>query len=170
MNNIFAGIMGILMSISAVFHTGAIAHTNHPSTIQEASVSATPAPSGYIHRGFGHGRGKSMINGLRPFFGTVTSVNGSTLTIQMIFLARGFLRSTSITPTITPGGTQTLTIDLDNSTTYIGGSQGDITINTKIAGIGKVNSDGSITATQVRIHPTMPSGFPQGQWRNDDHQ
>lgn len=98
----------------------------------------------------------------------MTAVNGATLTLQMT-MPQGFMMmrrhySPSVTPTITPASTptpKTLTIMLTSSTKYTGGSESDITVNTKVAGVGTLGSDGSLTATQVTINPTFPTGFPQ---------
>lgn len=161
MHNFIAGLMGLFMGLSSFFHGGhgLHAHTNQTQTNQQAS--GTASPSGMIQRGFGRGRGMNLPVGQRPFFGTVTAVNGSTLTVQMVLPGRPAFNNPSMTPSITPGATQTITVTLDSNTQYTGGSQSDITINSKIAGVGKVNSDGSITATQIRVNATMPgpSGF-----------
>lgn len=170
MHSFLAGIMGFLMGITSIFYGGnaTTPHANRPQTGQQLTVSDMPVPTGTMGGGFGPGsRGVKLLTGERPFFGTVTAVSGSTLTIQIQFFNRPFRNPLSTSST--PSTTQTLTINLDRSTLYTEGSQSDITPNIKIAGVGKVNSDGSITAAQIRINPTMPSRFPrrpEGQGNN----
>lgn len=168
MHNFFAGIMGFFVGMGAFFHhgQGLPAQTNQTQTSQQAAVSGTPPQQGMM------GRGRGMMNwqnGQRPFFGTVTSVNGNTLTVEMRMPMMRF-NYPSVTPSITPGATQTVTVKLDSSTKYDGGSQSDIKTNTKIAGIGKLNSDNSITATEIRINATLPnpSGFRHGMMNRAD--
>ncbi|HWY79687.1 MAG TPA: hypothetical protein VNW29_04995 [Candidatus Sulfotelmatobacter sp.] len=175
MHNFFAGLMGFFMGFGSFFHGGhgLPIHVNQTQSTQQATASGTPdsSSSGMMERGFGHGKGMNLPIGQRPFFGTVTTVNGSKITVQMVMLGRGFRMNQSVTPTITLGTTQIITITLDSFTKYVGGSQSDIAVNTKIAGVGKLNSDGSITATQIRINATMPSsnGFWHGQGKPDDN-
>lgn len=156
MHKLFAGLTGIFMGIGALFHggQGMPTHVNQSPASSQATISGSLRPSGMP---YGRGKGMQLPNGERPFFGTVTAVNGSTLTVQMMMSMRHF-RNPSITPTITitPGATQTTTILLTGSTKYTRGTQSNITVNTKVAGVGTVNSDSSITALQVTINPTMP--------------
>lgn len=156
MHNLFAGVFGIFAGIATFFHGGAaIAHSpaTHMQTVQQASTSGTQAsPSGLMKKR--EGWDAKLPQGERPFFGTVTAVNGSTLTVQMRAIP---VRRNNTTPT--PTSPQTITITLTSATKYTGGSQSNITTNTRIAGIGKTNTDGSLTAIQVRINPTIPTGF-----------
>ena len=151
MHSLFAGLMGLFVGLGSFFHggQGVPAHIQQTSTVQQASSSGAPAATGSGHRMFG--RGRKLPNGEKPFFGTVTAVNGSALTVQMQWPMRP--NQQAATP-------KTLTVTLTSTTTYTGGTQASITTNTKIAGVGTTNSDGSITATQVRINPTFPTGFP----------
>lgn len=170
MHNVFAGMMGVWMGLSSMFH-GGHGLTNNPSHMQQmrqAVLSGTPVPTGTWHKGMG--RGMKLPAGEKPFFGTVTAVNGNTLTVQMTFPGRGFKMHPSVTPTVTPPAPQTLTITLDASTQYKNGAASDITVNTKIAGIGKTNSDGSMTAVMVTINPSMsgPGSF-RGQRKDNDN-
>ena len=50
-----------------------------------------------------------------------------------------------------------LTIRLNNSVQYSGGTFSDIQKGTKIAGIGKPASDGSITASRIEIKDSVPT-------------
>ena len=81
----------------------------------------------------------AIPKGQKPFFGKVTNVKDSVLTIQ------------------SAGMTKTLTIKLDKTTIYSGGKQSDITNEVKVAGIGKTNSDGSLTAVKLEIKPSSPT-------------
>lgn len=158
MHSLLAGIMGFFMGISSFFHGSQSTPPPaiQPQTVQQSTNADTATPSGTMRHGFG--KNMQLPAGERPFFGTVTNVNGSTLTVQM---QRGMRpmgpNSNSISPS--PTTSQTVTITLTSSTQYSGGSQSDIITNTRIAGIGNANSDGSITAVKIQINPTMPSGF-----------
>ena len=81
----------------------------------------------------------AIPKGQKPFFGKVTNVKDSVLTIQ------------------SAGMTKTLTIKLDKTTIYSGGKQSDIDKDINIAGIGKINSDNSVTATKLEIKQTVPT-------------
>lgn len=166
MQHFFSGLMGFFVGLGAFFHggQGLPPKSTQVQSIQQAQLSSTPAPSGMMQRRYGAGRRMNLPSGERPFFGTVTMINGSSLTIQIAFPQRRMWINPSITPTITPGAVQSLIINLDSNTKYIGGAQSDIKVNTRIAGVGKANSEGSITATQIRINPNMPS---PGRFRRD---
>lgn len=77
--------------------------------------------------------------GQTSFFGKVIIIQGSMLAIQ---------------PTRT---SKTLTVKLDSKTTYLAGKQSDIIKGIGIAGIGKTNSDGSITALKLEIKTPLPT-------------
>ncbi|HSW97342.1 MAG TPA: hypothetical protein VLF89_05960 [Candidatus Saccharimonadales bacterium] len=169
MHNLFAGLLGLFASIGTFFHGGQPAQ----QPMMNVYMNTTATPSGSITPGYGKGgQGRMNTNGERPFFGTVTAVNGSTITIEM----QGFMRmmrspDDSVTPTITitPAQARTITITVNSSTTYTGGSFADITTGTKIAGIGKTTSDTAITATKISINPTIPSGAPPGMIERGMH-
>ncbi len=140
------------MSITSLLHggNGLVTHTNNPIHPQpQAIISSSASPSGYI-RDSGDDRRRNIPAGERPFFGTIKSINSSTLIIQSQFRGRE-------NPQITPRVAQTLTINLDTNTQYVGGTQSYLRTNIRVAGIGKINNDGSITASQIRINPTLPS-------------
>jgi hypothetical protein len=160
MHNLFAGLMGIFMGLGSFFHGGAATH--HAQLRVQANVSGTPeaSPSSMMSRD----RFEKLPAGERPFYGTVTAVNGSTLTVSLV---RGLhlgddkrTVNSTVNSTATPP-TQTVTIHLDSSTKYTGGTQSDITTNTRIAGFGKSNSDGSLNAVSIIINPTTPSRMPR---------
>src|SRR5476651_450408 len=152
MHNFFAGMMGMFMGITSLFHGGG--GLPHTQANVQANLSGTPgaSASGMMRRGM------RLPNGERPFFGMVTNVNGSTLTVQMqgrmMFRPKpsGTPSSPSATPSI--GQPRTVTVTLDSATTYTGGAQADIKVNTKVAGVGKTANDGSLTAVSVQINPT----------------
>ena len=167
MHGLLAGFMGFLMGATSFFHggPGTTPHNYRTNTTAQTNISGTPAPapSGMMRGRFGQGRGgMNLPGGERPFFGTVTTVNGSTLTLetQMGIMMRGGQGDDDAKPTITPRAPRTITVTLDSSTKYTGGTQSDITTNTKVAGIAKTNSDGSLTAVSIQINPTQPSGNP----------
>ena len=144
MNNLFAGILAFFVSI---FHGGTAKPVTamQPSTIQQQNVSG---PSS----GSTRNRNSNLPAGEQRFFGTVTTINGNTITLQT-----QMRRAPSGTPTTTSEPTRTIT--LDSSTTYAGGTQSDITVNTRIAGVTKTNTDGSLTAVSVQINPTITTGL-----------
>jgi hypothetical protein len=141
MQSIVAGMMGFFLSITSIFTGGAKpVVTPQPAAVQQVQGASTSS---------GTTRG-NLPQGEQRFFGTVTNVNGSTLTVQM----QG-----------RPGGAaaKSITVTSNGSTTYTGGEETDITTNTRVAGVGQINSDESLTAISVQISPVMPSGFPQGR-------
>lgn len=163
MNHLFAGFMGILASFGSFFHSG---QPTHQVEVNNVNHSATV--SGTMNPGMGRGdeqRGMMNQNGERPFFGTVTGVSGSTITVEMQRPIMMRQANPSITPTITPPAPTTITVTVDSTTTYTGGALTNITTGTKIAGVGKATSDTAITAAKITINPTMPTGFPNGMPR-----
>jgi len=162
MHNLLAGLMGFFVGLGSFFHggQGMPAQIHQNKTVQQASSSGTASPSGTFNREGGEMR--KLPAGEKLFFGTVTAVNGSTLTVQM----QRPMRPSQ--PSITPSISQTQTVTLTSTTTYTGGSQTSIAVNTRIAGMGTTNSDGSITATQVRINPTAPTGFHRRNREGND--
>lgn len=164
MHNLLAGLMGILASFSSFFHGGQPAGQPMMNTVTHSATV-----SGTITQGVGRGDGRAGMmnqNGERPFFGTVTGVNGSTITVEMqrpLMMMRQ--ANPSNTPTITPPAPRTVTVTVDSATTYAGGTLTDIKTGIKIAGVGKASSDTAITAVKITINPTMPIGFPNGMPR-----
>lgn len=162
MHNLLAGFMGFFVGVTSLFHGGATPPPmNHTASMQQANISGTPASSSGMMRRSGK---MNLPQGEKPFFGTVTAVNGSTLTVQMMWMmGSGPMHMRRTQTTITPPASKSMTIDLTSATTYTGGSQSDIVVNMKVAGVGTSNSDGSITAIKVQINPVMPTGFPHRQ-------
>ena len=107
-------------------------------SVQQSNITNAPSPQHAETKGNleQKRKGADIPEGQKPFFGKVISVKGSILTIQSI------------------GTTETLTVKLDKTTIYSGGKQSDINNEVKVAGIGKTNSDGSITAVKLEIKPT----------------
>lgn len=104
---------------------------NQSSQQQSNSKTSKPQPDKTI---FEEKTKEAVIpKGQEPFFGIVTNVKDSIITIQ------------------STGTTKTLTVKLHNEIIYSGGKQSDITKDVKIAGIGKTNEDGSITAVKLEI-------------------
>lgn len=89
MHGLFAGLMGIFAGFTTFFHGGHILppSANQAQTVQQTNISGTPAsPSGTMKNRFG--REMKLPTGERPFFGTVTVVNGSTLTLALVRTCR----------------------------------------------------------------------------------
>lgn len=77
--------------------------------------------------------------GQETFFGTVINVRDTVLTVQ---------------PNRT---TKAFTVKLDKTTIYSGGKQSDITKDVRIAGIGKRDKEGNLTATKLEIKHILPT-------------
>jgi hypothetical protein len=125
MDGFIAAIVGFFLSIGAFFQGGQLAPTQPVNeTTKQASISAN-APYEV-----------ALKEGEEPFFGKVIDVKDTTLVVQ--------------TPVKT-NGKNTLIVKIDKSTSYLDGKQSDIIKDTNIAGIGKLNKDGSINASKIQI-------------------
>ena len=91
--------------------------------------------------GSGHPQGapQSIPDGSKPFFGQVSAVSGSKITLSSM-------------------NNSTVTVIISSSTEFSGGIKSDIKAGTKVAGYGTTGSGGSIEAVKIMINPTMPSG------------
>jgi hypothetical protein len=91
--------------------------------------------------GSGHPQGapQSIPDGSKPFFGQVSAVSGSKITLSSM-------------------NNSTVTVIISSSTEFSGGIESDIKAGTKVAGYGTTGSGGSIEAVKIMINPTMPSG------------
>ncbi len=155
MNNILGGIIGFFISLTSLFHgvNGVAASTHSPiKSPPQVNISTNSSTSADKRDIVNYDQRKNLPAGEKPFFGTIESINGSTLTIRTQFRGRTNLQ-------ITPRVPKSLTVNLDTSTQYIGGTQSTLQINTKIAGIGKINSDDSITAIKITINPRQMVRF-----------
>ena len=83
--------------------------------------------------------GQNLPAGSKPFFGSVSAVSGSQITLSS--------RNNSTT-----------TITISGNTEFDGGTKDQIISGARIAGYGTANSDGSIVATKITINPAMPGG------------
>lgn len=86
--------------------------------------------------------------GIRPFFGTITVNSGSSLTINQ---SRGKASTTS------------LVVNLTASTTYATGAAADLIVGSKVAGIGTLNTDKSISALKISTNTDNLGMFKRGQ-------
>jgi hypothetical protein len=91
--------------------------------------------------GSGHPQGapQSIPDGSKPFFGQVSAVSGSKITLSSM-------------------NNSTVTVIISSSTEFTGGIKSDIKTGTMVAGYGTAGSGGSIEAVKIMINPTMPSG------------
>jgi hypothetical protein len=166
MHTFLSAFMGFFMGITSFFHGGGGAMPAHNPPSQQANMPRTASSSGMFRHRNGRGMMMKLPAGERAFFGNVTAVNGSTLTVQrQIMRFRPYGNGNAPSPAVSPMP-QTITVTINSSTKISGGSQSNISTSSRIAGIGTVQSDGSITAIQLRINPTMPSGFPR-RFRNN---
>ena len=128
----------------------------------EASPSQSPTninPSNSAPDGNGAAKRGPMANipsGQKPFFGQVASVSGSTLTITTHTMNRG--ASSPEGSSASSASPTTITVTLTSSTTFSGGTESTLASGVRIFGYGTPNSDGSITATNIQINPTRPTG------------
>lgn len=109
------------------------------SDASPASPSQNTTPSDTNSTPKQHGQWQNMPDGSKPFFGQVTAVSGSQITISS-------------------KNNTTAKVTFSNSTSFSGGTKDSLVNGTKIAGFGTLNSDGSITAVKIQINPTMPGG------------
>ena len=98
----------------------------------------------------GHFGMPNLPVGSKPFFGTITSVSGSQVTIS------GHSRTSSTTVTTI--------VDITAATQFTGGSQSSLASGTRIAGYGTANSDGSINGVNVQINPSFGNGQGGGRY------
>ncbi len=91
---------------------------------------------------------RNLPPGSKAFFGAITSVSGSQITIS------GHSRNSSTTVSTV--------LNVTGSTQFTGGSQIALVSGTRVAGAGTVNSDGSITVTSMQINPTFTGGRGSG--------
>lgn len=110
--------------------------------VSSPDINPTPsqntAPSDTNSTPKQHGQWQNMPDGSKPFFGQITAVSGSQITISS-------------------RNNTTAKVTFSDATSFGGGTKNNLSSGTKIAGIGTSNSDGSITATKIQINPTMPS-------------
>lgn len=76
--------------------------------------------------------------GLRPFFGTITGLSGSSITISQ---GRGKSNGKA--------NSAPITINITASTTFAIGTLANLTVGTKVSGLGTKNADKSITALKI---------------------
>jgi Domain of unknown function (DUF5666) len=130
--------------------TPAAVGNSNPSTVPPSSSTPVhnPAAAGSL-RNYANGMrpqsasssrrgnfgGQDIPAGAKQFFGQVSAVSGSTITVS------GFR------------GGSSQTIDLTGGTQITGGTGADIVVGTRISGYGTANSDNSINAEQLRIMP-----------------
>ncbi|MCX6762809.1 MAG: DUF5666 domain-containing protein [Candidatus Moranbacteria bacterium] len=85
------------------------------------------------------GAPQSIPDGSKPFFGQVSAISGSKITLSSM-------------------NNSTVTVIISSSTEFTGGIKSDIKAGIKVAGYGTTGSNGSIEAVKIMINPTMPSG------------
>lgn len=139
--------LGILIAAVAVVAGGIGFAAGHYTAGKTAGASASPGSAGNFGGQGGGGFGGRSGGGFRRGFGvrgTVTTVSGSTITVND---ANGTTR----------------TITVSSSTSFISGSdrsaasESDIKTGDTLLASGQTGSDGSVTATRVIINPPVPS-------------
>lgn len=131
----------LILPVVALFAAGC-ASSKAPATNSAPTANGPGGQySSSTHRS-GRGMAQNVPAGDKSFFGMVSVVNGSTVTLS---------------------GRATTTVMLTSSTKYTGGAQTDIQIGKRILGYGTPNADGSITAVNVTVNmPNMPQGGFRG--------
>jgi hypothetical protein len=85
------------------------------------------------------GAPQSIPDGSKPFFGQVSAISGSKITLSSM-------------------NNSTVTVIISSSTEFSRGIKSDIKTGTRVAGYGTTGSGGSIEAVKIMINPTIPSG------------
>ena len=117
-----------------------------PPASPTSTPSTSPSPGNFSM--------KNIPAGSKAFFGTIASSDGTTITLT----ARNIGKRSGANTTPTAPTTTTMTITVNSATQISGGDATALIQGTRIAGYGTLNSDGSITATQISINPQMPTG------------
>lgn len=110
------------------FPTGTKEKPPMPSEGSSPGVKKPPMPTG--------ARGLNIPEGSQPIFGTVSNLEGSSFSIK------------------SPMGESKVIFTA--STTFEGGSSSDLKNDVRVGGYGTKNADGTITALQIQINPSMP--------------
>jgi|GEM_PF-5516591 len=110
--------------------------------------SASLADAAGVHPAkFASSLGWKLPTGTKVFMGTVSAINGLQLTVSH--------PKATTTPNVL--------VNTTASTTYLGGAFSNITIGTRISGVGIKQTDGSFTASSVRINPAVKTGIMKRQ-------
>jgi hypothetical protein len=107
-------------------------------TVNPNAEGNLPSP-GKPGSGRPQGTPQSIPDGSKPFFGQVSAVSGSKITLSSM-------------------NNSAVTVILSSSTEFSGGIKSDIKAGTRVAGYGTTDSGGSVEAVKVMINPTVPSG------------
>jgi hypothetical protein len=154
MDHLIAGISAFLISICTYFngcHKVPQQITNSQTFKVKHAIYLTASQSSTLKAVQEQIKTESnMPKGEKPFFGEVISINKNSLVVQLPSL---------VNPNQKRGEAvvSKLTIKLNSSVQYSGGTFSDIQNGTKIAGIGKPASDGSITASRIEIKDSVPT-------------
>jgi hypothetical protein len=92
---------------------------------------------------------RQQAAGLRPFFGTIASINGSLITVNE---PRG--RSNNFTM---------VTVRIASSTTFATGTLSNLSVGMRVAGLGTLNADKSISALKINPNSNQIGMFFRGR-------
>lgn len=118
--------------------------------LQQQTVSPSDQPSTSPD-----GQRMQIPDGSTPIIGKITSIKDDRITIESM------QPGADATPS-----SKMITIMLDSSTQYTGGTKDDLKTDAQIAGYGTENEDGSVTAQMIVLNiqermGTLPSGAPK---------
>lgn len=154
MDHLIAGISAFLISICTYFngcHKVSSQVTNSQTVNVKHSIYLTASQSSTLKAVQKQIKTESnMPKGVKPFFGEVISINKNSLIVQLPAMVNS-------SPKKGVAVVSKVTIELNSLVQYSGGTFSDIKKGTKIAGIGKPASDGSITASQIEIKSPIPT-------------
>lgn len=139
MEQIMAGIITFFMSIGSFFQFGQAPAPQ--STNLTTQLSTTPAAK--IEE-YAEKYKDVYKEGNKPFFGKVIEVKESEIIVQIPVNANNSTADSN-------NENNRLKVKIDDSTLLMGGKQSDITNSTNVAGIGKMNKDGSLTASKIQF-------------------
>lgn len=137
MDQIMAGIIAFFMGIGSFFQFGQAPTPQSTNLTTQQSTTPAAKIDEYAKK-----YENIYKEGARPFFGQVIEVKKSEIIIEV---------TTNMNTANTTNEKSRLNIKIDNSTSFIGGKQSDITKSSKVAGIGKMNKDGSLTASKLQV-------------------
>lgn len=131
---------GVFADVAVGTRISGVGTKQSDGSFNAASIRLNPALKTSIMK-------RQQNAGVRPFFGTIITNNGTSLTIVQ---SRG---KASTTP---------LTINLTSATTFATGTVANLTIGSKVAGIGTLNADKSITALKISPNSNGIGMFMRG--------
>ncbi len=130
--------------VSPASTTDTVINTTNPSSDPAKTISpnseTTPSTTTPSPR-LGQRGGMTIPAGSKSFFGSIASISGSTVTLTALRKDNA-----TVTVTVSPG------------TDMNGDTSSKLVVGARVVGYGITNPDGSLSAQNIRINPTMPTG------------